>query len=113
MIKDITTQKPEKLSTSQLKQIPLFRLKRTFGAIDFPDPGTRQIFIITQPVATLLFAAPRDIIPLAIPNPFQSIHMLHHSATSISDTILNGGIVQDFHTHSNWVSRDKVLSQIF
>ena len=30
MIKDITTQKPEKLSTSQVKQIPLFRFKRTF-----------------------------------------------------------------------------------
>ena len=30
MIKDITTQKPEKLSTSQVKQIPLFRSKRTF-----------------------------------------------------------------------------------
>ena len=28
MIKDTTTQKPEKLSTSQLKQIPLFRLKK-------------------------------------------------------------------------------------
>ena len=35
MIKDITTQKPEKLSTSQLKQIPLFRLKRTFRGINF------------------------------------------------------------------------------
>ena len=37
MIKDITTQKPEKLSTSQLKQIPLFRLKRTFRGINFLD----------------------------------------------------------------------------
>ena len=45
MIKDITTQKPEKLSTSQVKQIPLFRSKRTFPQNWGRLPQKRHLFV--------------------------------------------------------------------
>ena len=45
MIKDITTQKPEKLSTSQVKQIPLFRFKRTFPQNWGRLPQKRHLFV--------------------------------------------------------------------
>ena len=97
MIKDITTQKPEKLSTSQLKQIPLFRLKRTFGATYLSSPRTHQIVIITQ--CSLWhrmlqhYQHPEISIPFRIhPSQFTSeMELLYHNNSSW----VYGGIVQD------------------